>query len=137
MANKNDRKSINRYNEIHKSLKAPEAVLPTKKDRWNYINKKRIREIIEEIFQSRSEFLITLGEQPLKWFLKSFNQEIGNLLNTKDYGTIKEAKLESIHLNLIPLFNPRQLLKEKNRESRVGLLHYDWMKNKARKIKLI
>jgi uracil-DNA glycosylase len=135
--NKNERKSLKKYNDLHTIFNLPEADIPTKKDRWSLINKKRYREIIAEIFQARSEVMITLGQQPLKWFLKEYDKNMGNLLNNKDYGFVTEIQIESIKLKLIPLFHPRQLLKIKNRDTRVGLLHYDWLKNKAKKIKLV
>lgn len=135
--NKNERKAIKKYNELHKLFNLPEADIPTKKERWNFFSKKRYREIIEEIFQSRAEVIISLGQQPLMWFFKEFNRDLGNLLNTKDYGTITEVQIDSLKIKLIPLFHPRQLLKESNRDTKVGLLHYDWMKNKSKKIKLV
>ncbi|MCU0405410.1 MAG: hypothetical protein MUE91_02490 [Ignavibacteriaceae bacterium] len=134
--NKNERKALKKYNELHSLFNLPEAAIPTKKDRWNFFSKKRYREIIEEIYQSRAEVIISLGQQPLKWFFKEFNLDLGNLLNTKDYGSIAEVQIDSIKIKLIPLFHPKQLIKESNIDTKVGLLHYDWMKNKSRKIKL-
>jgi uracil-DNA glycosylase len=89
------------------------------------------------LFQSRAEIIITLGQQPLKWFLREFDKNFGNLLSVQDYGLTTEVKIESVNFKLIPLFHPRQLLKEKNIDTRVGLLHYDWIKTKAKKIKLV
>ncbi len=136
VSNKNERRSVKSFNYIHATIKTPPAILPSKKNRWNYIGKVRFREVTEEIFQARPEYLVTLGEQPLKWLLKEFNPTVGNLLNVKNYGTITDINFDSIKLKLIPLFHPRQILKEKNRESRIGLLHYDWLKSKAKKIKI-
>lgn len=135
--NKNERKSIKKYNNIQGELNLPKASIPTKKDRWNFITKKRFREIIEELFQSRADVIITLGQQPLKWFLKEFDNNVDQLLNIKDYGVLTEVQIESINIKLLPLFHPKQLLKERNRDTRVGLLHYDWLKLKAKKIKLV
>lgn len=136
VTNKIERKSIKRYNEIHSLYNLPKAEVPTKKESRNFISKKRLLEIIEELFQSRAEVIITLGQQPIKWFLQEFDKSIGNLLNVKEYGLITEVQIESVKFKLIPLFHPRQLLKEKNIDTRVGLLHYDWIKTKAKKIKI-
>jgi hypothetical protein len=135
--NKNERKSVRKYNNIHHEFNLPKAEIPAKKERWNYLTKKRFREIIEEIFLSRAEFIITLGQQPLKWFLQEYNSGVEKLLNVKDYGSFTKIQIESIKLNFIPLFHPRQLLKQKNIDSRVGLLHFDWIKTKSKKIKLL
>lgn len=135
--NKNERKSVRNYNDIHHEFNLPKADIPSKKERWHYLTKKRFREIIEEIFLSRAELIITLGQQPLKWFLQEYNRGIGNLLNVQDYGHVTKIQIESVKLNFIPLFHPRQLLKEKNIDSRVGLLHFDWIKTKAKKLKLV
>jgi uracil-DNA glycosylase len=137
LLNKNERKSLKKYNDLHTIFNLPEAEIPTKNDRFSFINKKRYREIIEEIFQARPEVMISLGQQPLKWFLKEYDKNVGSLLSIKDYGSVKEIQIKSIKIKLIPLFHPRQLLKEKNRDTRVGLLHYDWLKNKVKKIKLV
>jgi hypothetical protein len=134
---KNERKSIKRYNEIHSTYNFPVADIPSKKDRWEYLTKKRFKEIIEELSQSKAGFMISLGQQPLKWFLQQYDHKLGNLLNGQDYGSMIEIQIETVKLKLIPLFHPRQLLKEKNRDTRVGLLHFDWLKNKAKKIKLL
>lgn len=135
--NKKERKSIKKYNDIHSELNLPKASIPTKKDRWNFINKKRFREIIEELFKSRAEVIITLGQQPLNWFLSEFDNNVDHLLNLKNYGALTEVQIESMKIKLLPLFHPKQLLKERNRDTRVGLLHYDWIKSKAKKIKMI
>lgn len=137
VTNKNNRKSIKRYNDLSSKLNLVKASIPTKKQRWDFITKKRLTEIIEEIFQSRAEVIISLGQQPLKWFFKEFDNDLGNLLSVQDYGLTTEVKIESVNFKLIPLFHPRQLLKEKNIDTRVGLLHYDWIKTKAKKIKLV
>ena len=135
--NKNERKSIKKYNDLSSELNLVKASIPTKKQRWDFITKRRLREIIEEIFQSRAEVIISLGQQPLKWFFKEFDNNLRNLLSVQDYGMTTEVKIESVNFKLIPLFHPRQLLKEKNRDTRVGLLHYDWLKNKVKKVKLV
>jgi hypothetical protein len=134
--NKNERKSVRKYNDVNHMFNLPKAEIPSKEERKNDLTKKRFSEIIEEIFLSKAEFIITLGQQPLKWFMQEYNSGMENFLNVKNYGSIIKIQLESVKFNFIPLFHPRQLLKEKNIDSRVGLLHFDWIKTKAKKIKL-
>jgi hypothetical protein len=135
--NKNERKAIKKYNDVHSMYNFLKAELPTKKERWNFISKNRFQEIVQEILQSKAEVLISLGQQPLKWFLQEYDQSVGNLLNVKDYGSMHDIRIGSAKIKLIPLYHPRQLLKEKNRDTKIGLFHYDWLKNKAKKIKLL
>jgi len=132
IVNKKERKALKNYNKYHTELDLPKAEIPVKSDKWNFFTRKRRREVIEEIFKSRAEIIVTLGQQPLKWFINEFKPNAYKLLNAEDYGMIKDFNLEAVKLKLVPLFHPKQILKHWDSKSNIGLIHYDWMKNKAK-----
>ena len=133
---KSDSKAVRMYNKICRKLALPEALLSTKKEKLQSISESRIQEIKKELFESKAEVIITLGQQPINWFIKKYDMMENNLLSVKNYGFIRDVFVDSVKFKLISLFNPRQLLKEKNVDTKIGLLHYDWIKNRSKTIKL-
>ena len=92
------------FNEF--GLKKPLMRTATKENRK--IGEKRVSEIVREIRQSKAEYLITLGNEPLINFVKFYNPDI-KVLNQKDpYGTIRDISIDGIPMELLALVHPRQ-----------------------------
>jgi hypothetical protein len=136
IATKSEVKSIKKYNKISGTYSLPKAELPTKKVWQKFITETRTKEVLEELFRSKAEIIVTLGQQPIKLLLQQYDINIQKFFTVENYGFVSETEIESVKYKIIALYHPRQLLKEKNVDSKIGLLHYDWIKTRAKIIKL-
>ena len=76
-----------------------------------YTDAARREEIAAELLESAAEVLITLGDQPLRWFATAFGgkpslRTYGHDANT--YGRLHELQIHGRSLWLLPLVHPRQ-----------------------------
>lgn len=72
------------------------------------ISADRRNEILEEIKLSQTEYLITLGNEPITNFISKFCPEINELDRGQNYGCPREINLTGIKIKLIRLVHPRQ-----------------------------
>lgn len=93
-------------------------------------NAVRVQEIENELYESNAEILITLGDQPLKWFSKQFGS-FSSLLQygqtEKDYGKLHTISIAGRKLNLLPLVHPRQAGRLGNHSKEWAELHDRWV----------
>ena len=75
------------------------------------VSESRRSEIATEVIQSRASVIITLGDQPLRWFAKHFGSK-GWLAaygtSSADYGQLHPIEIGGRELALLPLVHPRQ-----------------------------
>lgn len=94
----------------------------------------RISQIEREISEASPELLITLGDQPLKWFTRHYGSKprlsaYGELNNT--YGRLHKIVIGGKKLGLLPLVHPRQAAKLGSYSPKWHQLHADWERNFA------
>ena len=99
-----------------------------------YANSARREEIAVELLESGADVLITLGDQPLKWFSKAFGSErslrsYGHDTNT--YGRFHELEIHGRSLRLLPLVHPRQAAGMGLFSSSWKALHTTWARRIA------
>lgn len=98
-------------------------------------DKTRRTAILKELLQSKATTLITLGDEPLKWFAGPLSgcrkrlKDFGETLNT--YGKLHEIQIEGRTLNLLPLVHPRQAGRLGSHSVKWAELHEAWQKNSA------
>jgi len=99
-----------RYVPVARRFDLPEPALP--KVPIRFIDEARRLEILDELRRSRAKTLITLGDQPLLWFVGHFAPHWKRL---SDFGTSSDAygryhrlRLDDIELEILPLAHPRQ-----------------------------
>lgn len=94
----------------------------------------RRQEIIDELECSKADILILLGDLPIYWFLRYYNKEYSKLSqfgeNIKMYGRQHEMKIKNKEYQVIPLCHPRQAARLGNSNTKWGLLHDYWLKQK-------
>lgn len=116
------------YDPLAKQLGLPEytwprlpAVLATEQRRT---------EILSELEESGADIVITLGDQPLKWFTSHFGTESALSKYGKSpesYGRLQPFKINGLNIKLLPLVHPRQAAKLGSHSSVWAELHEKWV----------
>lgn len=86
-------------------------------------------EIQEEILSASPEVLITLGDQPLKWFTKHHGSQpaLGPYGETPEtYGRLHDLEIGGHALKLLPLVHPRQAGRLGSHSAMWSKLHGYW-----------
>ena len=97
---------------------------------------KRRQEIKAEIEESKADYLILLGDQPIKWFLSEFDSVTQKDLRdfgctSAEYGTIHKIQLGQKTMQVIPLTHPRQVSRLGKSSKFWHDLHSTWMTTTA------
>jgi uracil-DNA glycosylase len=91
---------------------------------------KRRGEIEAELFESQADVVITLGDQPLKWFTSHFGTHaaLSNYGKTlEDYGRLHGFQVSGRDIRLLPLVHPRQAARLGSHSSGWAELHEQWV----------
>ncbi|BAQ35283.1 uracil-DNA glycosylase family protein [Dehalococcoides sp. THU3] len=96
----------------------------------------RRQSILDEIKESKAEVLITLGDEPIKWFLSHFDAEKREKLadfgqDKETYGKLHQISHPDISIKVLPLVHPRQAAKLGLYSREWNELHTDWVNNHA------
>ena len=97
-------------------------------------NDSRRAEIAAELRQSDAEVVITLGDQPLRWFTSTYGSN--SRLNTygksaETYGRLHTIELEGRSRFLLPLVHPRQAAQLGGHNRIWANLHSGWVEDIA------
>lgn len=120
--NQNQVKAIEtHYEPIRNDYNLPSCTIP----QFNVSelrNTERIKEIVEELKQSKAETIILLGDYPIKFFLSHYTDkkslsDFGE--NPGNYGKIHDVVIEGKTYKVIPLVHPRQ-------SGKLGLSSQKW-----------
>jgi uracil-DNA glycosylase len=99
---------------------------------------KRRAAILEELIESSAETLILLGDKPIQWFLKYFDQRRKRLSDfTQDedsYGKLHSTQINRKIIKILPLAHPRQIAKLGSSSAKWYEYHQTWMHQTAHKI---
>lgn len=94
----------------------------------------RRSEILAEVLKSKASIIVTLGDQPLRWFTRHFGSN-GRLATygtgATDYGRLHTIKIGGRELSLLPLVHPRQAAGLGAHSSAWADVHRRWIKNTA------
>ena len=90
-------------------------------------------EIAAELRASQAEIVITLGDQPLRWFamvgckgaLRAFGRD------PQSYGRLRDTVIDGRKAQLLPLVHPRQAAGLGGHSARWKALHAAWMRDRA------
>jgi len=97
----------------------------------------RRAQIEDEFAIASPDILITLGDQPLKWFAKFYGSKATLAGYGKDedtYGRIHQIQINGQSMGLLPLVHPRQAAKLGGHSPRWAELHEFWVSESATKI---
>lgn len=132
--NKEQQRAIDKHYQplVNQGL-VSSATIPTVPRR--FADEGRRREILDEIRLSRAETLITLGDIPLREFIRPLGAgparlaHFGQSPNT--YGRSHEVTLGGHSLGLLPLVHPRQASSLGQSSRGWGELHLEWIKRNS------
>lgn len=119
---------VREYDPLAKELGLPAykwPALPTA-----LANEQRRTDILRELEESGAEVVITMGDQPLKWFTRYHGTEdsLSKYGQTsEDYGRLHSFKIAGQDLRLLPLVHPRQAAKLGSHSSVWADLHAEWV----------
>jgi hypothetical protein len=93
----------------------------------------RIKEILEELFESTAKKIILLGDKPIEWFLykvsdckKRYLSDFGK--TSESYGKITSVTIEGRQYDVLTLVHPRQAAKLGKSDPEWYNLHQEWIK---------
>jgi len=100
-------------------------------DKRELNSEKRRNEILQELEKSKAEKLILLGDLPVKWFLRYFDNKYSSLSDFGDtdltYGQEHEIKINRHFYKVLPLCHPRQAERLGASSAKWGELHDYWI----------
>jgi uracil-DNA glycosylase len=114
-----------------------------KKDEWNLpdydwegvpdtlANESRCQAISQELKEASPSVIITLGDQPLKWFTRRYKSEARLLdygTSADNYGRLHDINIEGRAMKLLPLVHPRQAARLGSHSQEWSKCHEFWMK---------
>lgn len=110
-----------RYHSLMGKYNIPRATIPDRPTQ--VLSNDRHDEILEELRTAQPKLVITLGDEPLRWFFARYYSEMISLRETIEtpqrYGMVIPCVVKSIRFNLLPLTHPRNA-------ARLGLHSKDW-----------
>lgn len=92
----------------------------------------RRREIEAELLESGADIVMTLGDQPLKWFTRHYGTagSLGRYGRTPaEYGRLHPFRVGDREMQLLPLAHPRQAGRLGAHSSTWAALHAGWVAN--------
>jgi len=130
---RNDRQAAalkREYDQNKDKLKLPEYNWP--KVPLLLADTSRRGEILDELNTATSSIIITLGDQPLKWFTSKLGSKKARLLDYGDtdesYGLVRNISIDGRSIKLLPLVHPRQAGRLGGYSPKWADLHEKWMK---------
>ena len=90
-------------------------------------DKERRRTILEELEESGAEELILLGDKPIQWFLRYFDERWKRLSDFHPYGKRHITEIAGKKYRVLPLAHPRQIAKLGRSTRKWFELHRDWL----------
>ena len=94
----------------------------------------RRKEILYELEKSKAEKIILLGDMPIKYFLKYFNNKYSSLSDfgntSQSYGKEHEMKINGNFYTVLPLCHPRQANRLGTFNVKWSSLHEEWINNR-------
>jgi uracil-DNA glycosylase len=109
------------------------------KPRWHEVPKElasrsRVKEIEAELAESRAPILVTLGDQPLRWFARHFGSRARLATYGRDkssYGRLHSIEVRGRTMSVLPLVHPRQAAGLGGHSPEWRSLHAYWVKRVA------
>ncbi len=109
------------------------------KPRWREVptilaTRSRIKAIETELVESHAPMVVTLGDQPLRWFTRHFGSRARLSTYGKErssYGRLHSIEVRGRELSLLPLVHPRQAAGLGGHSPEWRKLHAHWAKRVA------
>ena len=135
--NPNQRKAIiNNYEPFIEEYDLPIPTVPEVPGQLT--DYKRRAAILEELIESGANTLLLLGDKPIQWFLKSYDQRWNRLTdftqNEESYGLLHPLRIKGKAIQILPLAHPRQIAKLGSSSVKWYEYHQTWLVQSASKL---
>jgi hypothetical protein len=135
--NPSQRKAIiNNYEPLIEEYNLPIPTVPEVPGQLT--NDKRRAAILEELIESGADILVVLGDKPIQWFLKYFDNRWNRLSDfTHDedsYGRFHSTQIKGKSIKILPLAHSRQIAKLGRSSAKWYEYHQTWMHHSAHKL---
>lgn len=134
MINSSQKNAIHRNLELFDNYKIEKGTQLEATPTNRKIDKLRVQEILLEIINSQADYLITLGNEPIEYFLRTFDKSFPKLDLSDKYGVVQNIKLNDQHIKWLPLVHPRQAARLGNSSEEWFKKHQTWINEE--KVKL-
>ena len=123
-----------RYKPVVEKFELPPATVPDfDKTETNPLGRRN--DILEELEKSAADTIIVLGELPLSWFFKFYDERFSKLSDfgetNETYGKSHEITINNKVYNVVPLAHPRQVSPSTISTSKWKALHLSWAEQKG------
>ena len=126
VANKGQRKSLNRYKRLCADFNLPESSILPSNIKSSLITEQRIKEILNELEESKAEVIITLGDLPLHHFIRLFDSGKVNLSAFLKYGAVNKVEINNKIYKLLPLYHPKSGENIGSYTEKLIRIHQEW-----------
>lgn len=89
----------------------------------------RQKAILDELRESQAKLLVLLGDLPIQWFLRYFDNRWNRLSDFMPYGHRHRMKLDGLEVDVLPLCHPRQAARLGSHSTNWFEEHGEWMKS--------
>lgn len=121
------------YEPLRDQLRLPTVTLPPVPP--SFADERRREEILHEVRESKADVVVLLGDEPIKWWLKSFASKWGTLGDfgraADSYGRLHEVTLDGQLVQVLPLVHVRQAARLGSHSPEWARLHDGWKENVA------
>lgn len=90
---------------------------------------RRRAEIVAELHASQADLLVLLGDQPIRWFLRTFDPRWRRLSDFTEYGRPVTTSIEGRKLDVMPLVHPRQAARLGRSSANWHETHQGWVRS--------
>lgn len=121
-----------RYDPLVSSQHMPPVTWPELPPRL--ATAERVKAIEAEVMESKASVIVTLGDQPLRWFAKFCGAKARLSTYGKtvaEYGRLHQIRICDRNLSLLPLVHPRQAAGLSGHSREWKQLHAEWQKDVA------
>lgn len=96
-------------------------------------DKERRQAILDELIESNAEVLILLGDKPIQWFLRYYDDRWQRLSDFHPYGKVHLAEIAGKKYQVLPVAHPRQIAKLGRSSQKWFELHQGWIESQEDK----
>ena len=95
------------YKPLMKDHKLPTPTVPPVPNKL--MGETRRGAIVDEIREADSSIIILLGDKPIRWFLKFYDDRWNKLADFDSYGQLHHTLIDGREVTILPLAHPRQI----------------------------
>ncbi|MBE6105658.1 hypothetical protein [Anaerovibrio lipolyticus] len=132
-------KNYKPYLDEDKGIELNNVTIPAVPD--TFCDKERVEEITKELLESQAEWLILLGDKPIKQYLKKVVKMTNDIWNNlkecveiNGYGTIIEMEIAGKMIKVVPMVHPHHIIPVEPYSPQWHDTHMKWVAERKKDI---